>query len=426
MARLDVRKTYALVTSLSWLFAVLPMPVMVLLAQSRGISLTEIGVVMALYSVTVAALEVPSGALADTLGRKRTFLLGGLLAIASRVAAVLAMDTAGFIVFALLFGVSRALTSGTLEAWFVDALQEEDASVDLQPALAAAGSFQLAGLAIGTLAGGALPDLFAGLSTEGFLTPLAVPMLASAAGQVVVLAVTAALVLERRAANAKAAPRALAAHIRGALASAVRTPHLRLLLLAEMAVGATVAASENLWQPFFAGLPHQLFGGGTTAMGVILAGSFGVGILGNVLATAVSSALGGRHALVAALFQVLQGGAFVALALSGGFLAAAALFWGTYLSRSAWGSPHQALYNREVGSRERSVMLSVSSLASFLGAAAGSVALGAVADGSSIGTAWSVAGALVAVTALLYVRFERLPRHEAGRAGAEVLVAEPG
>src|SRR5690554_6347591 len=112
MARLDVRKTYALVTSLSWLFAVLPMPVMVLLAQSRGISLTEIGVVMALYSVTVAALEVPSGALADTLGRKRTFLLGGLLAIASRVAAVLAMDTAGFIVFALLFGVSRALTSG--------------------------------------------------------------------------------------------------------------------------------------------------------------------------------------------------------------------------------------------------------------------------------------------------------------------------
>ncbi|HZW27164.1 MAG TPA: MFS transporter, partial [Trueperaceae bacterium] len=160
MARLDVRKTYALVTSLSWLFAVLPMPVMVLLAQSRGISLTEIGVVMALYSVTVAALEVPSGALADTLGRKRTFLLGGLLAIASRVAAVLAMDTAGFIVFALLFGVSRALTSGTLEAWFVDALQEEDASVDLQPALAAAGSFQLAGLAIGTLAGGALPDLF--------------------------------------------------------------------------------------------------------------------------------------------------------------------------------------------------------------------------------------------------------------------------
>src|SRR5690554_2408063 len=156
MKRLPVRPAYYLVTSLNWFGAVLPMTVMVLLAQARGMSLAEVGLFMGVYSVVVAVLEVPSGALADSLGRKRTYLLGGAVAAVARVAALLAFDLPGFMAFALLLGASRALTSGALEAWFVDALQEEDADVDLQPALAAAGSYQLAALALGTLAGGAL------------------------------------------------------------------------------------------------------------------------------------------------------------------------------------------------------------------------------------------------------------------------------
>lgn len=420
MKRLPVRPAYYLVTSLNWFGAVLPMTVMVLLAQARGMSLAEVGLFMGVYSVVVAVLEVPSGALADSLGRKRTYLLGGAVAAVARVAALLAFDLPGFMAFALLLGASRALTSGALEAWFVDALQEEDADVDLQPALAAAGSYQLAALALGTLAGGALPTLFAWLPAEGLLSPLSVPLVASTALQVLVLVVAAAVIVERRQAGAASMreamrPRALVAHMGRAFAAVARAPRLRLLLVADVAVGAVLAASENLWQPFFAdrlpgGGAALAAGDGAVVLGVLLAGSFGVGILGNVVATRLSAAMGRRHALVAAVFQVFHGGAFVLLALVGGFLPAAALFWATYLARSGWGSPHMALYNRQVGARERSVMLSVQSLASFLGAFAGSVALGAVADATSVGTAWGVGGALVAATALLYLRLDREER----------------
>jgi len=56
-----------------------------------------------------------------------------------------------------------------------------------------------------------------------------------------------------------------------------------------------------------------------------------------------------------------------------------------------------------VPSERRSVMLSVQSLASFGGAFVGSVALGALAEATSIPLAWSVSGALVLLAALLYL-----------------------
>jgi len=200
-----------------------------------------------------------------------------------------------------------------------------------------------------------------------------------------------------------------------------RAPRLRLLLAADVVVGAALAASENLWQPFFAALlpgdgAAVAAGGGTLALGAILGGSFAVGILGNLLATRLAAALGRRHALVAALFQLAQGAAFVLLALAGGFVAAAALFLGTYLARAALSSPHMALYNREVTADRRSVMLSVQSLASFAGAFVGSVALGTLAEAASIATAWAVAGAAVAATSLLYLRLDREARRERGAA----------
>jgi len=424
--RLSVRNAYWLVTSLNWFAAVLPMPVMVLLAQSRGVTLAEVGLYMGVYALVVAALEVPSGAVADAMGRKRAYLLGGALTVVARLVYLAAFDLWAFVLFAALFGAARALTSGALEAWFVDALQAEDEGVDLQPALATAGSFQLAALALGTLGGGALPALFARLPEAGAVTPLAVPLLVSALLQVLVLALAAAVVVERRPAAAGSlstavSPLAVVALVRQAFVAVARAPRLRLLLAADVVVGAALAASENLWQPFFAALlpgdgAAVAAGGGTLALGAILGGSFAVGILGNLLATRLAAALGRRHALVAALFQLAQGAAFVLLALAGGFVAAAALFLGTYLARAALSSPHMALYNREVTADRRSVMLSVQSLASFAGAFVGSVALGPLAEAASIATAWAVAGAAVAATSLLYLRLDREARRERGAA----------
>ena len=50
-------------------------PVMSLLALEKGLTLAQLAAGLALYSAAAFLLEVPSGILADLLGRKRVFLL---------------------------------------------------------------------------------------------------------------------------------------------------------------------------------------------------------------------------------------------------------------------------------------------------------------------------------------------------------------
>ncbi|HRN19062.1 MAG TPA: MFS transporter [Trueperaceae bacterium] len=415
---MKLRPTFYLVSSLNWFANVLPMAVMVLLAQSRGMSLAQIGYFLGLYSLTVVLLELPSGAMADAIGRKRIYLLAGGAGILAKAVFLFAFGFPMFLLYAVLFGISRALASGALEAWFIDALQAEEPGVDLQPPLATANAWNLAALAVGTLVGSALPALFAFLpqGETNVLTPLSITLVASLVANFGVLVLTALVVKEeprQRVAMGAGSGRLMDSVLRGfgslrtIVAGAARLTSgnrvLLLLLGADLIVGVALTASENLWQPFFA----QRLGGATpdntVLFGVVLAGCFGMGMLGNLVATPVSRLLGKRYALVAGLFQLLQGLTFLFLAAQGGVVAATGLFWLTYVTRSAWSSPHAALFNQQVPGSHRSAMLSVQSLVGFAGAFIGSVALGPLAEATSISLAWTLSGGLVALGALLYV-----------------------
>jgi hypothetical protein len=55
----------------------------VLLPQARGIGLADIGILMAVHGVVAAALEAPSGAVADAAGRRTTLIVGAGLTATS-------------------------------------------------------------------------------------------------------------------------------------------------------------------------------------------------------------------------------------------------------------------------------------------------------------------------------------------------------
>src|SRR3712207_7579714 len=57
-------------TVLRWLPVGFQAPITVLLAQSRGLSLAEIGLLFTVHGLVVVALELPTGGLADVLGRR--------------------------------------------------------------------------------------------------------------------------------------------------------------------------------------------------------------------------------------------------------------------------------------------------------------------------------------------------------------------
>lgn len=402
-----IERTYFLAQALFWLSVSLPTALSVLLMQARGLDLLQVGALMGVYSLTVVLFEFPSGAMADAVGRKRIALLGYGTMLGAFVATLFAFTFAGFLLAWVLMGAGRAFASGALTAWFIDGLLGADPSADIQPPLARAGTFELLALALGTLGGGYLPALFPSLPEEGraLLTPLSVPLVGSIVMSALLIAFVALGVRDthRQASREGMGLKRLPAVIGDAIRLARRNRTLLLLLAATLAGGFALAGLETFWQPHFA----ALFGGAegkTPLFGVILAGCFFAGMLGNLASIRVSRWLGGRHALVAGLGLGLSGVALVALAFQGSAAAAAGLFWLVYLCRTVGLSPHAALVNGQVSREQRSTLLSFESLVAYAGFFTGSVALGYLAERVSTAAPWAVAGAVMAASVALYLQ----------------------
>jgi len=406
-----IQRVYYLATSLYWFATALPLALTTLLFRARGFSLFEIGLSLGVYAATVVLLEVPTGGLADAVGRKRVALLAyGLMVLMSAVL-LLAFTLPVAILAMMLYGASRALSSGALDAWFVDALQSVDPEVALQPALAKAGTFTLLALGLGTLVGSALPQIASGLPAEGtaILTPLSLPILVSVILKGALFIFVAVAVHEERpsgSASWTAGLRATPQVVREALALTRQSETILLLLGTTLAAGLALTAVETFWQPQMA----QLLNGAsenTILFGLVMTGSFLAGMGGNMLATPLSRWLGGRYALVAALVRGLQGLFLAGLALQTAVPGFAIFFWLVYLNMGALDSPHRTLLNAAIPAARRSAMLSVESLAGYLGGMIGSIGLGYVAQQASISAAWIVAAAGLMVSLLLYVRLDR-------------------
>jgi MFS family permease len=404
LARLERR--YSLVVFFNWFAVILPGAVLVLFAQSRGLSLAEIGLYGAVYSATAALLELPTGNLADQVGRKRVALLGYGLVAVSKVALLFAFSLPGFLTYAVLGGLARALSSGALDAWYVEAVRDIDPEADLQPRLARLGTVELLALGVGSLTGAGLSAL---LARGGNASPLAAVILASLVLHLLTLLVTWRLIEEAPRAHSSplAALRQGLVSLPSALQAATRTvrasPLLPRLLLLEGVSGLVIAASETFWQPFFAAR-FGLGGPSTTLLGVLLGGCFLAGMLGNLASGRLLRLLRGRTDRLGVATQLTNALALLALAwqTSGSLWLAAGLFWLSYLARTAFSSSFLTVFNTQLSDDRRSLMLSVLSVSFFLGVSLGNLVLGAVSSHWSIPWAWTLTAGVLLLSLSLF------------------------
>ena len=88
------------------------MPVAVPFFQSKGLSMQEVFSLQALFGFVVLVTEVPSGYLADVLGRKNTLVIGALIAALGHSCLLIAEGFWTLALFELCLGVSHSLVSG--------------------------------------------------------------------------------------------------------------------------------------------------------------------------------------------------------------------------------------------------------------------------------------------------------------------------
>lgn len=104
-------------------------PVFALIFLDYGLTLEQFGILNGIWAVTIVLLEVPSGALADTLGRRRLLIVAGVCVVFEMLVLLAAPINGGNITFTLfvidriLSGIAEAAASGADEALAYDSLK---------------------------------------------------------------------------------------------------------------------------------------------------------------------------------------------------------------------------------------------------------------------------------------------------------------
>ncbi len=104
--------------------AVFVMPIWVLYLQDKGISLTQVMIMHAVYTLTMLFLTIPFGALADLKGRKYVLIISEIAVIIGYLMYIFSNSFWGFLIGEILFGISTASFFGVLEAFIYDTLKQ--------------------------------------------------------------------------------------------------------------------------------------------------------------------------------------------------------------------------------------------------------------------------------------------------------------
>ena len=157
------------------------MPVIWLFYEENGLTITDLFVIQAIYSVTIALIEIPSGYVADVLGRKNSLVIGTFFGFLGILTYSLSYGFDGFLLAALCLGIGQSFISGSDTALMYDSLVELNRRNDfikLEGRTISMGNFAEA---IAFVIGGFLAEISLrtpfyyqlGIALVGFITALA-------------------------------------------------------------------------------------------------------------------------------------------------------------------------------------------------------------------------------------------------------------
>lgn len=155
-----VRRTYLVLLGLHTLAASLVWGINTLFLLDAGLTNAEAFGANACFTAGMVLFEVPTGVVADTRGRRTSYLLGtATLVLASLVYLVLWKLAAPFWAWAIssaFLGLGFTFFSGAVEAWLVDALRASGFDGALESVLAKGEIVEGAAMLGGSVAGGVL------------------------------------------------------------------------------------------------------------------------------------------------------------------------------------------------------------------------------------------------------------------------------
>lgn len=237
--------------------------------QLRGMNVMMVVYCEIIYAVTVAALEIPSGVLADRLGRKRMLCVSAALSAAEMAMILFAYSFWQFALAVFLAGIGKAVCSGSENALLYDSLLAEGRQASFEKRLGRIRSLDFASSVAAALSGGVLAK-WVGFSLNYII---------SVASLMIALVITLLLQEPPRAGAQKPGDRGFLRYAGDAFLIFKHNPAVRIYCLTGAVLGACFTYLDEFWQLLAEGIrvPVALFG---VLGSVILA----IRIPGNLLA----------------------------------------------------------------------------------------------------------------------------------------------
>ncbi|MGL1891477.1 MAG: MFS transporter [Spirochaetaceae bacterium] len=389
-----------------WFIVGIIIPVMTLFLIEKGFTLIQVGIAFAVYGGTVALLELPTGGLSDTIGRKKVYQISLIFQIIGSIALILANGFYGILVCFVFQGASRALSSGTMDAYFIDEFYKIDPDVNLQKQMSKIGVFIPIALGIGSLLGGYLPMTLGVLTKNTFLDSVySSNYIALILAAIVQYLLTTILIKEEKIkgrdntimAGFKKIPEVIEISIKYGLKHQV----ILILLIAGFVWGFSISGLEQLWQPQVKSIISA--DTGTWIFGLLTCGYFIAAGLGNIIVNPICRIFKNNYVLVLFSSRLIMGILYFILAYQNGIIPFSIFYITLFMFNGVQNSPESALFNKEIPSDKRSTMLSFSSLFMQAGGITGSIINGYLAHTYSIKVAWIVASIIIMISAVLYL-----------------------
>ncbi|MDP9134891.1 MAG: MFS transporter [Actinomycetota bacterium] len=156
----SIQRTYLLLMLGNTLAASLIWGINTIFLLDAGLSNLEAFAANAFFTAGMVVFEVPTGIVADTVGRRASYLLGTLTLTASTLLYVLLWQVEApfwqWAVVSMLLGLGFTFFSGAVEAWLVDALTATGFKGDLESVFGRGQIVSGAAMLAGSVAGGFL------------------------------------------------------------------------------------------------------------------------------------------------------------------------------------------------------------------------------------------------------------------------------
>ncbi len=418
-----VIRSYLVISGLYTFSASLIWGVNTLFLLDAGLSIFGVFIANGVFAGSMALFEIPTGVLADTRGRRLSFLLSLVIVSVGTLGYVGTAAVGGplwlFVLMSVVLGLGYTFYSGAVEAWLVDALKATGYTGELDRIFARGSIVSGGAMLVGTIGGGWLGSF-----------DLTIPFLVRAGLLVVVFGIALFKMHDigytPRALTVAALPAEMTKIAQASLTFGWREQPVRLLMVAGAIQAIFMAWGFHAWQPYFLGLlgnEQAIFAAGLIAASIALAS-----MAGNALVEWFTRYCGRRTTLL--LWAAgIQTAAAIGVGLAGSFYLAVAFYLVVMGASGVMRPVRQAYLHQIIPSEQRATVISFDSLVSSATSMGGQAGLGYFSQVRSIAQGYIVGGAVTVLVLPVLGALRRLGGEVdviRGRAANQSLCAAEG